>query len=156
MTNTEMIYREMKMPSLKITNGTWEELQQAAKMIREQVFIQEQNIAAEDEWDEQDEIAVHFVVYEQDQAIATARLLQNHSIGRVAVLKSHRGLGVGKVLMQAAIAYAQQQQHPFLVLSSQVHAQAFYQALGFIQEGEEYLDCGIPHIHMRLSSIKKP
>ena len=50
------------MPSLKITNGTWEELQQAAKMIREQVFIQEQNIAAEDEWDEQDEIAVHFVV----------------------------------------------------------------------------------------------
>ncbi len=41
MTNTEMIYREMKMPSLKITNGTWEELEQAAKMIREQVFIQE-------------------------------------------------------------------------------------------------------------------
>ena len=47
------------MPSLKITHGAWEELQQAAKMIREQVFIQEQNIAAEDEWDEQDEIAVH-------------------------------------------------------------------------------------------------
>lgn len=156
MTNIEMIYREMKMPSLKITHGTWEELQQAAKMIREQVFIQEQNIAAEDEWDEQDEIAVHFVVYEQDQAIATARLLQNHSIGRVAVLKSHRGLGVGKVLMQAVIAHAQQQQHPFLVLSSQVHAQAFYQTLGFMQEGGEYLDCGIQHIHMRLSSIKKP
>ena len=73
------------MPSLKITNGTWEELKEAAKMIREQVFIQEQNIAAEDEWDVQDEIAVHFVVYEQYQAIATARLLQNHSIGRVAV-----------------------------------------------------------------------
>ncbi len=70
--------------------------------------------------------------------------MQNHSIGRVAVLKSHRGLGVGKVLMQAVIAY----------LSSQVHAQAFYQALGFMQEGEEYLDCGIPHIHMRLSSIR--
>ncbi len=81
--------------------------------------------------------------------------LQNHSIGRVAVLKSYRGLGVGKVLMQAVIAYAQQQQRLFLVLSSQVHAQAFYQALGFMQEGEEYLDCGIPHIHMRLSSIKK-
>ena len=113
------------MPSLRITHGTWEESQRAAKMIREQVFIQEQNIAAEDEWDEQDEIAVHFVVYEQDQAIATARLLQNHSIGRVAVLKSNRGLGVGKVLMQAVIAYAQQQQPPFLVLSSQVHAQAF-------------------------------
>ncbi len=57
-------------------------------------LFKKQNIAAEDEWDVQDEIAVHFVVYEQDQAIATARLWQNHSIGRVAVLKSHRGLGV--------------------------------------------------------------
>ena len=68
------------MPSLRITHGTWEESQRAAKMIREQVFIQEQNIAAEYEWDEQDEIAVHFVVYEQDQVIATARLLQNRYI----------------------------------------------------------------------------
>ena len=144
------------MPSLRITHGTWEESQQAAKMIREQVFIQEQNIAAEDEWDAEDAVSLHFVVYDQDQPIATARLLQNNSVGRVAVLKSHRGLGVGKVLMQAVIAYTQQQQRPFLVLSSQVHAQAFYQALGFMQEGEEYLDCGIPHIDMRLSSMKKP
>ena len=144
------------MQNYEIQSGDWARLAVDAKPIREQVFIQEQHISPEDEWDAQDAIALHFVVYIAGQAVATARLLENHSIGRVAVLTSHRGLGVGKVLMQAVIAYAQQQQRPFLVLSSQVHAQAFYQALGFIQEGEEYLDCGIPHIHMRLSSIKKP
>ena len=144
------------MTQLTLRSSSWDVLQHDAKLIREQVFIQEQQIAAEDEWDAEDAVSLHFVVYDQDQPIATARLLQNNSVGRVAVLKSHRGLGVGKVLMQAVIAYTQQQQRPFLVLSSQVHAQAFYQALGFMQEGEEYLDCGIPHIHMRLSSIKNP
>lgn len=144
------------MTQLTLRSSSWDVLQHDAKLIREQVFIQEQQIAAEDEWDAEDAVSLHFVVYDQDQPIATARLLQNNSVGRVAVLKSHRGLGIGKVLMQAVIAYAQQQQRLFLVLSSQVHAQAFYQALGFMQEGEEYLDCGIPHIHMRLSSIKKP
>lgn len=143
------------MPSLNIVHGTWDELQQAAKMIREQVFIQEQHIAATDEWDEQDAIAVHFVGYIADQAVATARLLPNHSIGRVAVLKSQRGSGVGKILMQAVMAYATQQSRPFLILSSQVHAQTFYQALGFIQQGEVYLECGIPHIDMRYNFEEK-
>lgn len=136
---------------LIIQSGTWHALAHDLKPIREQVFIQEQNIAAEDEWDEQDAFSLHFVVYQHDQAIATARLLANHSIGRVAVLKSHRGLGVGQQLMQAVIDEAQQQQRPFVKLSSQVHAMGFYQVLGFQAYGQEYLDCGIPHIDMQLS-----
>ncbi|MFW1754836.1 GNAT family N-acetyltransferase [Acinetobacter wanghuae] len=137
--------------AFKIRSGTWQELAIDAKPIRESVFIQEQHIAPEDEWDEFDPVSIHFVVYEHDQAIATARLLANHSIGRVAVLKTHRGLKIGYKLMQAVIDYAKREQRPFLKLSSQVHAIGFYHALGFKQQGEAYLDCGIPHIDMYMA-----
>ena len=135
--------------SLTIRSGTWDQLSTEAKYIREQVFIEEQNIAAADEWDEMDAVAQHFIVYYDGQAVATARLLPTHSIGRVAVLKDYRGLGLGKQLMRKVIECAQIQQRPFVTLSSQVHALGFYAALGFMAEGEVYLDCGIPHQTMR-------
>lgn len=138
------------MSQFTIRPGSWDELQNDAKLIREQVFIQEQQIAVADEWDAEDAVSVHFVIYDQDQPIATARLLQNNSVGRVAVLKSHRGAGIGKLLMQQIIQQAKHQQREFLKLSSQVHAIQFYAGLGFKVEGEQYLDCGIPHIDMRL------
>ena len=137
-------------PELKIVSGSWKDLGVYAKVIREAVFIQEQYIAAEDEWDAEDAVAVHFIVFQQDQAIATARLLSNSSIGRVAVLTTARGLGVGQRLMQAVIDYARAEQRELVKLSSQVHAIGFYQALGFEAQGEEYLDCSIPHIDMYL------
>ena len=139
--------------TLQTRTGTWAELQSDAKPIREQVFIQEQQIAAADEWDTQDEISQHFVVCDGEQVIATARLLPNHSIGRVAVLASHRGQGIGKLLMQEIIQQARIQQRPLLQLSSQVHAMSFYQALGFQVCGEAYMDCGIPHIDMQMSLL---
>ena len=138
------------MSQFTIRTGSWDELQNDAKLIREQVFIQEQQIAVEDEWDAEDAVSVHFVIYDQDQPIATARLLQNNSVGRVAVLKSHRGVGIGKLLMQQIIQQANYEQREFLKLSSQAHAIQFYAGLGFKVEGEQYLDCGIPHIDMRL------
>lgn len=138
------------MQQLQILSGSWEQFAQDAKLIREQVFIQEQQIAAEDEWDSEDAVSLHFIAYDQGQAIATARLLENNSIGRVAVLKEYRGQGVGRVLMQSIIQLAQQQGRSFVKLSSQVHALPFYASLGFIAEGEEYLDCEIPHMDMRL------
>ncbi|NNH38543.1 GNAT family N-acetyltransferase [Acinetobacter terrae] len=138
------------MSQFTIRTGSWDELKNDAKLIREQVFIQEQQIAVEDEWDAEDAVSVHFVVYDQDQPIATARLLKNNSVGRVAVLKSHRGVGIGKLLMQQIIQQAKHEQRKFLKLSSQVHAMQFYTGLGFKVEGEQYLDCGIPHIDMRL------
>ena len=138
------------MSQFTIRAGSWDKLQNDAKLIREQVFIQEQQIAVEDEWDAEDTVSVHFVVYDQDQPIATARLLKNNSVGRVAVLKSHRGVGIGKLLMQQIIQQAKHEQREFLKLSSQAHAIQFYAGLGFKVEGEQYLDCGIPHIDMRL------
>ncbi len=138
------------MQNYEIQSDDWARLAADAKPIREQVFIQEQHISPEDEWDAQDAIALHFVVYIAGQAVATARLLENHSIGRVAVLKSQRGLGLGRLLMQHIIQLARQQCRPEVKLSAQVHAIPFYQSLGFYVEGESYLDCGIPHVDMRL------
>ncbi|MBP2605598.1 GNAT family N-acetyltransferase [Acinetobacter calcoaceticus] len=134
----------------KIITGGWEQLEKDAKLIREQVFIQEQGIAPEDEWDDLDVTVLHFIVYDREQPIATARLLPQHSVGRVAVLLSYRKQGVGKILMQYIIDYARQQNLPYLKLSAQTYVIAFYEALGFVGQGEEYLDCGIPHIDMTL------
>lgn len=67
------------------------------------------------------------------------------------MLQSARGTGIGQNIMQAVIDQAKTEQREFLKLSSQVHAIGFYQNLGFDVQGEEYLDCGIPHIDMYLS-----
>ncbi len=131
-----------------VKQGSWDQLQQDAKLIRELVFISEQNIPEQDEWDDQDAISQHFVVYDRNQPIATARLLVNNSVGRVAVLKTYRGQGIGRLIMLEIIAYAQAQKRPSLQLSSQVHAISFYEKLGFSIQGDEYDECGIPHIEM--------
>ncbi|MEQ1452233.1 GNAT family N-acetyltransferase [Acinetobacter seifertii] len=135
----------------KVIADDWEQLEKDAKYIREQVFIQEQGIASEDEWDDFDATAVHFMVYDKEQPIATARLLPQHSVGRVAVLMSYRKQGIGKILMQHIIDYARNQKLPYLKLSAQTYVTAFYEALGFNVQGEVYQDCGIPHINMILA-----
>ncbi|RBA39633.1 MULTISPECIES: GNAT family N-acetyltransferase [Acinetobacter] len=134
----------------RVQSGHWDKLEQDAKLIRKQVFIIEQNIPEEEEWDDQDMISDHFVVYDQDQPIATARLLQNNSVGRVAVLKIYRGQGIGRMIMLEIIQLAHQQDRTFLQLSSQVHAISFYEKLGFSIQGDAYDECGIPHIKMQL------
>ena len=138
---------------LSVENGDWDQLQQDARLIRELVFIVEQNIPEQDEWDDQDAISKHFVVYDHDQPIATARLLQDNSIGRVAVIQKYREQGIGRLIMLEIIEHAQQQHRPFLKLSSQVHAISFYEKLGFVTQGDPYDECGIPHIEMIMPLI---
>ncbi|BAP65414.1 GNAT family N-acetyltransferase [Acinetobacter baumannii] len=135
----------------KVIAGSWTQFEEDAKYIREQVFIQEQGIEPEDEWDDFDSIAMHFMVYGKEQPIATARLLPQHSVGRVAVLMPYRKQGIGKILMQHIIEYARQHKLPYLKLSAQTYVTAFYEALGFKVQGEVYQDCGIPHIDMTLT-----
>lgn len=139
------------MSGFKVVSGSWVSLKQHAEYIRQLVFIDEQHINPNDEWDSQDANALHFVVYTQDQPIATARLLENNSIGRVAVLKPYRGNGIGRLLMLDIIAQAKIEGRASLKLSSQVHAVAFYESLGFSVVGSEYLDCDIAHIDMFLN-----
>ena len=134
----------------QVKHGRWDQLQQDAKLIRTQVFICEQGITEADEWDDQDLISQHFVIYDQDQPIATARLLQDNSVGRVAVIQKYREQGIGRLIMLEIIEHAQQQQYSFLKLSSQLHAISFYEKLGFVTQGNPYDECGIPHIEMMM------
>lgn len=134
-----------------ISTGDWETLGPAASEIRRKVFIDEQNVPQEEEWDGLDPECQHFLAMLDGQPVGTARLLPDAHIGRVAVLASARGTGIGVLLMQAAIEAARHAGHTQVALSAQVHALAFYEQLGFVAHGEEFLDAGIPHREMTLS-----
>ena len=118
------------------------------RRIREAVFVVEQEVPPELEWDADDADAVHFLAFEDEFAVGAARLLPDGRIGRVSVLKDWRGLKVGEALMRAAIEAAEQRGQREQKLSAQVHAAAFYERLGFHIEGDEYLEAGIPHVMM--------
>lgn len=136
---------------ITLQEGDWTRLGEAAADIRRRVFVEEQQVPEEEEWDALDAECLHFLACREGTPLGTARLLPDGHIGRVAVLAEARGLGIGVALMQAAIAAARARQHTEVVLSAQTHALPFYARLGFIAEGDIYLDADIPHRVMRLS-----
>ncbi|MBN8414157.1 MULTISPECIES: GNAT family N-acetyltransferase [Halomonas] len=139
------------MTEVTIQHGGWEQLGEAASEIRHRVFVIEQNVPLEEEWDGRDPQCLHFLAIRGEQALGTARLLPDGHIGRVAVLAEARGLGVGVALMRAAIDAAREQRFSQVELAAQTQALGFYEALGFVAEGEVFLDAGIPHRNMTLT-----
>ena len=120
--------------------------------IRTTVFVEEQEVPLELEMDEYDAIATHFLLRDGETPLATARLLDKHGlakIGRVAVLKEARGQGLGLLLMSAVIEEARLRGFTESVLDAQTYAVPFYARLGYVAEGEEFDDAGIPHFLMR-------
>ncbi|MET1076524.1 MAG: GNAT family N-acetyltransferase [Pseudomonas sp.] len=136
------------MNNIHIRIADWQKDNAELRRIREKVFIAEQAVPPELEWDADDQGAVHFLALDGDYAIGTARLLPDGHIGRVSVLKDWRGLKVGDALMQAAIAEAERRGLQEQRLSAQVHASAFYERLGFKIISGEFLEAGIPHVDM--------
>lgn len=133
-----------------IRTGDWKTLGEHARAVRYQVFIIGQNIPVELEWDEMDAVSLHAVAYDESgHAIGTARLLPDHHIGRMAVLAAMRGQGVGGMLLQTMMAAARERGAPEVVLNAQVTAMPFYRRHGFVEEGNEFDDAGIPHKLMR-------
>lgn len=142
------------MMECKIIQGDKDPMIQDAYYIRDCVFTQEQGFPAEIDIDEYDAVAAHCLLYKDDKIIGTARLIPQETrgkIGRVAILKEFRGLGLGLVVMEALIAEAQRLHYDSLNLSSQVYAVPFYQKLGFEVVGDAYLEDGEPHIMMTKS-----
>ncbi|SMG17077.1 GNAT family N-acetyltransferase [Paracoccus sp. J56] len=123
--------------------------------IRREVFILEQNVSEDEEWDGRDDEALHLLARDaQNRAIGTARILiegKTGKIGRVAVRKSARGTGIGAALIRAALE--ELRTLPGITrakLGAQTHAIGFYEKLGFVAYGPEYDDAGIPHRDMVL------
>ncbi len=138
---------------LRVRTGSWNELGGDAGKIRTRVFVQEQRIPAELEWDEADASALHAVVYNRlDQPVATGRLLQSQpgvaKIGRVAVHEVLRGGGSGQLVMQALMDAARARGDTEVMLHAQRSAENFYARLGFVPRGEPFEEVGIPHIEM--------
>ncbi|HEX4975132.1 MAG TPA: GNAT family N-acetyltransferase [Pseudomonadales bacterium] len=125
---------------------SWQEGKTALQDIRHRVFIEEQQVPAELEWDDEDLGAAHFLLTQEDgQALACARLLASGQIGRMAALAPYRAQGLGRQLLTFVIDWASQHGYPPLFLHAQNHAITFYESMGFVVEGDEFIDAGIPH-----------
>ncbi len=128
----------------------WAENEPVLSAIRDQVFIEEQDVPEELERDPRDSDYVHaLATSDRGKPIGTGRLLPNGKIGRMAVVASWRGRGVGAVLLQSLIDHAAGRGDSEVMLDAQTSAEAFYQRHGFVSEGEVFMDAGIPHIRMR-------
>ena len=136
---------------IRVAATTWAESEEALSQIRRQVFIEEQQVPEELEWDGEDEAAIQLLAYFNDTPIGTLRLLDSGYLGRMAVLKAYRNRGVGHALMQTMIDIAEENGLVTLELSAQTHALPFYLQFGFVANGEIFMDAGIPHRHMSMS-----
>jgi YbgC/YbaW family acyl-CoA thioester hydrolase len=140
-------------PMLQIKAGDWATLGADAGKVRTAVFVHEQGIPIEMEWDEADSTALHAVAYNGlGQGIATGRLLQHAEgvgkIGRMAVHRALRGSRIGRDILHGLMDAARERGDREVVLYAQRSAEGFYQRLGFTPRGEPFEEVGIPHIQM--------
>lgn len=120
------------------------------RVVRETVFVHEQQVPLEEEWDALDPLCRHVIARDEAGApIGTGRLTPERRIGRMAVLADWRGQGVGDAMLAALMAEARKLGWPAVSLNAQVSAEAFYARQGFIPEGERFMEAGIEHQSMR-------
>ena len=139
--------------NLKIEIVKWIDGLSQLKNIREKVFIQEQKVTPQLEWDGMDEKAIHFLVFNDKAAIGCARaiVIKDHmQLGRMAVLKEYRSQGIGGALIEKAMTIAKLNQLSAIYISAQCHAIDFYKKFGFEVTSDIYLDAEIPHRDMTL------
>lgn len=115
------------------------------RFVREHVFVQEQHIAPEIEFDALDAEAIHVLVMAGDQPVGTGRMLKDGHIGRIAIMPAARGQGLGAKVVQTLVSHAKQQGYLRVDLGAQAHAVEFYRKLGFTPCGDPFLEANIPH-----------
>ncbi|MBC7718883.1 MAG: GNAT family N-acetyltransferase [Chitinophagaceae bacterium] len=142
--------------AFRIQTGSWQQLGADAAMVRCDVFIKEQGIPIDQEWDDADHTALHAVAFNPlGQALATGRLLvntakpaQSSKIGRMAVLQAERGTGLGQAILQTLLDAAFDRGDREITLHAQCSAQGFYLRMGFMPRGEVFDEVGMAHIEM--------
>lgn len=131
---------------------SWPEAEAQLARVRRQVFVEEQQVPEDLEWDGEDAAAIHVLARDDaGQPIGTGRLLIHGSlahIGRMAVVTDWRRHGVGSAILEALLAEAERRGLASAFLNAQTYAVPFYERFGFVREGQEFLDAGIPHYRM--------
>lgn len=136
-------------PPFTVRAVDWYANREALRAIRTRVFVVEQRVPEELEWDDEDEHSHHVLVFAGDDTpVGTGRLLRDGRIGRMAVLKEWRGKGAGSALMDHLLWLARKMGFEVVRLHAQTHAAGFYAKHGFTAEGEEFMEAGIPHVAM--------
>lgn len=138
-------------PTISIRVADWCHDRDTLSHIRQKVFIKEQRVPADMEWDEFDETSTHYLVTQDDLSVATARLKPDGQIGRMAVLPEFRNKGIGNELLKFVLIDADNQNIKKIYLHAQVKAISFYERQGFVTDGEVFYEAGIPHQVMRLT-----
>ena len=140
----------------KVLRASWTAQAIQLKQIRHAVFVEEQNVPLEEEWDGMDPVSTHLIVIEKRLgAIGTARIMPSGQIGRMAVLSDFRGLGVGAELLGLAVEVALDLQVEEIFLHAQSHAVPFYAKYGFVESGVLFYEADIPHKKMVLDRDSK-
>ena len=133
---------------LEVQVVDWHDAQETLKSIRKSVFIDEQHVPKELEWDGLDTECTQFLATLDSTPVATARLTVEGQIGRMAVLEDYRGNGIGSRLLASVIEQAKHAGHKQVFLHAQVSVIEFYQRHGFTAVGDVFIDAGIGHRSM--------
>ncbi|PYF84036.1 MULTISPECIES: GNAT family N-acetyltransferase [Marinomonas] len=134
---------------MKVLTSDWNSSKDQLTFVRKQVFIIEQGIDPQDEWDDRDEDAVHFVSFGTTAVpTGTCRLTEEGQIGRLAVLPAYRHQGYGEMLLIRAVKVAREMGIRKVFLNAQVDVQTFYEKQNFRTDGKVFLEAGKMHIRM--------
>ena len=143
----------MKNNKFRIIRADWSLQSSELRKIREIVFIKEQKVPKEEEWDGEDEKSWHYLaITNNEEHVGCARLMPTGQIGRMAVLKDFRGQGIGALILENVISHTAELGLPKVFLHAQTYAIGFYVKAGFEAYGEEFMDANIPHFAMKLQS----
>jgi predicted GNAT family N-acyltransferase len=143
------LYTPVNIVEFEVEDNNWSELKAWAQPVRETVFVHEQQVPVEMEWDGYDAPSRHVIARDSHGLpIGTGRLLPDGHIGRMAVLPDWRHHDVGSALFERLLQLAVACRMPQVVLHAQTHAAGFYSRYGFEVEGVEFFEVGIPHVRM--------
>ncbi len=135
-----------------VRTASWSADGPTLRALRRAVFIVEQGVPEDMEWDEHDAVSLHALALDEHGVpVATGRLLPDGHVGRMAVLRERRRQGAGRAVLEFLLARARGRGMRSVRLHAQTHAIGFYARQGFIAEGEEFTEAGIPHRQMILN-----
>jgi predicted GNAT family N-acyltransferase len=123
------------------------------RLVRETVFVAEQRVPRELEFDDRDALCRHVLAFDGGVPIGTGRLDLDYGgkIGRVAVVATHRRSGVGAAVMQRLHEIAHAAGQPRLWCNAQLTAVPFYERLGYVSTGPIFVEAGIDHVRMEIA-----